>query len=164
MSRITIDDGILTDVASAIRNKNGSSESISPIDFANMIDSISTGDGSSNPVEVLEVILTNASESVTLPTSKVMSDISWITVIPIDAVALSGSASRYVAAGVYFPNGNSQISSKTYYSLTVNNNWGNASALSSTENVCSESDDGIVITGAFASGKYKFIVGGIENV
>ena len=165
MSRVTIDDGILTDVAESIRNKNGTTESISPIDFATLIDGISAGQGDSdNSVEVLEVILTNAAESVTLPTSKAMADISWITVIPVDALVFVGSANRYVAAGVYFPNGNTQISSKTYYSLTVNNNWGNISALRSTENICSESDEGVIITGEFASGKYRFIIGGDGDV
>lgn len=101
MARVTIDDEILTGIADAIRDKTETEDGISPLNFAQMIESISGGEdnglffqeySSANDVQ-----LNNYTHYIDID----VDDVEWLIFFPLQ----SNLGGQYACnGGVYIPN------------------------------------------------------------
>jgi len=106
MGRVTISDVILTDVADAIREKTKTSDTISPLNFADMIMSIvggSEGGSSSSDYFFQEysssnnININSRNEYIDID----YDDVEWLIIIPMQI----NSGGQYAfTGGVYIPN------------------------------------------------------------
>lgn len=121
MGRVTISDVILTDVADAIREKTKTSDTISPLNFADMIMSIVGGD--ENGLFFQEY---SSANSININSSTVYidldientEDIEYLLFFPISP----DSGGQYGCnGGVYIPNLFGRLERTSYGSSTWNN-------------------------------------------
>ena len=147
----------LTQIADAIRSKDGTSDVIKATDFPQRILNIPSG--GSSEIEYHPLSFTEDSESIIIPTNKKCKDVYTIISVPVNAIPLAQSGSQYIAIAEFFPNGRNLSTSGTYYALGVYNNWVRPSAYSKKDStVCSDSDTGILINALFAKGDYIFLI------
>ena len=145
-----------TKIADAIRQKDGTTEQIIASTFPQRILDIQSG---GSDFESCELSIISNSESVTLPTSKKCEEIKWIAMIPVNAYPLASSANTYLVNAMFYPCGKVLNSNGTvYYALGTQNNWGNTNKYDKKENVCSDSDDGVVISILLTKGDYQFVI------
>lgn len=147
----------LTQIADAIRSKDGTSDAIVATDFPQRILNIPSGGGSE--IEYRLLSFKEDSESIIIPTNKKCKDVYSIISVPVNAIPLASSGSQYIAVAEFFPNGRNFSTSVTYYALGVRNNWENPMIYSIKDStVCSDLDTGILINALFAKGDYMFLI------
>lgn len=146
MARVSIDDGILTDVANAIREQYGEDERINPLDFAELISAIEGGGGESQ-FNITATTLATESQTLTFEHDLGRKPI-FCAIIPTNASDIIGKLA-YKFVGIMI--------GLTTIGFSGTGNAGQLRAVSSTASKLDISEETIIFTNENST--YKNAVG-----